>query len=254
MRLELQKRLANSGRVEGSLLEGLTLALSDTTAGKYGLAQVDDYMHLCRSAFLHRGPLRFQLEARVSATDLPGTWGFGFWNDPFSFGFGGGGMPRLLPVFPNAAWFFYGSQMNSLSLRDDQPAKGFHAKTFRSPNLPSILSVLAIPGLPMLLWPAAIRLIRKMLRGLVSEDGISLPIPVDNWHIFTLEWTTEQVIFSVDRDVALTTHLSPRSCLGLVIWMDNQFFRFGPDGRISFGVERVYTDQWLQVRNIAISS
>jgi hypothetical protein len=253
MRPDLQTRLANGGNVQGSLDDQMMLSIPPIAAGKYGLAQVDDYLHLRRSKFPHQAPLKFTLEARVSASDLPGTWGFGFWNDPFSLGFGGGGMARVLPVIPNAAWFFYGSEKNYLSLRDDQPTDGFHAKSIRSTRLPSILSVLAIPGLSFLLWPAAMRLIRKLMRPVIHEEGIGLSIAVDHWHTYALEWTGEQVIFSVDLNEVLTTHISPCGRLGLVIWIDNQFFRFSPDGRISFGVEGVYVDQWLQVRHITIN-
>ena len=57
----------------------------------YRLAQLDDYAGLPRRAFHTRRPAVLSLRARLSAAGLPGTWGFGFWNDPFSAGFGAGG-------------------------------------------------------------------------------------------------------------------------------------------------------------------
>jgi hypothetical protein len=252
MLIDLQQRLANGGRINSTADGGYLLSLPPVFAGKYGLAQVDDYMDLPRRKFPHLSPLRFQIEACVSNADLPGTWGFGFWNDPFSFGFGGGGMVRILPTVPNAAWFFYGSHENHLSLRDDQLGSGFQAKTFQAPRLPSILSLLVIPGIPFMIWPATDRLLRKLARTLVKEDAADLTVAVDAWHAYSLTWMANRVIFSVDNNIVLSTEVSPQGQLGLVIWIDNQYFRFGPDGRVGFGFLEAVRGGWLQVRNLAI--
>lgn len=251
---DLHTRLAHGGRVKGSQEEGFQFSMPAVPAGQYALAQVDDYLHLPRRKFPHQPPFRLGLEARVSSLGLPGTWGFGLWNDPFSFGIGGGGMARVLPVLPNAAWFFYGSSENCLTLRDDQPGSGFHAKTYRSGRLPWLLSILAVPTLPLLLWPAAARLIRKLARYAVKEASIPLNVPVDTWHTYSLLWMEDRSVFCVDNEKVLETALSPRGRLGLVIWIDNQYFRFDPEGKIGFGFQEVAEDQWLQVRNISLSS
>ncbi len=248
----LKQRLANGGWVEVSAGEGLRLVLPEMPAGRYGLAQVDNYSNLPRRKFPHQPPLKMTLEARVSAPDLPGTWGFGFWNDPFSVGFGGGGMARALPVLPNAAWFFYGSRENHLSLRDDQPGWGFHAKTFCSPRLPSALSILAVPGAPLLLWPAAARIMRKWVRVLVAEGGCPLSVATDEWHSYELEWMQDRAVFSVDHREALSTPHAPQGRLGLVIWIDNQYFRFDSTGEIKFGTQAVCDSGWLAVRRLRV--
>src|SRR5437879_6259384 len=67
-------------------------------AGRYRLAQLDDYAGLRRAGFPWQPPLRLALRARVSAAGLPGTWGFGLWNDPFGIGVGLGGGARRLPA------------------------------------------------------------------------------------------------------------------------------------------------------------
>ncbi len=41
----------------------------------YRLAQVDDFSQVGRKNFLHRPPWEMSLRARVSAENLPGTWG-----------------------------------------------------------------------------------------------------------------------------------------------------------------------------------
>ncbi|MEI8132302.1 MAG: hypothetical protein WCG34_07705, partial [Leptolinea sp.] len=78
--------------------------------GSYRVVQWDDYTHLHRNRFLHRPPLTLTLQAKVAANSLPGTWGFGFWNDPFALGIGVKGSGIRLPALPEAVWFFYGSQ------------------------------------------------------------------------------------------------------------------------------------------------
>jgi hypothetical protein len=252
MPIKLQKRGANGGTVSSSTQDEYTLALPPLPGRKYGLAQVDDYLHLARSQFPHQPPLRLTLEARVSAPHLPGTWGFGYWNDPFSFGFGGGGMARALPVVPNAAWFFYGSPDNHLTLRDDLPGAGFQAKTFQAPQLSSLLSILAIPALPFMVWPAVARIFRKLARRIVKEDATYISASVEDWHTYTLHWMHNRVIFTVDTFIVLETEVAPHGPLGLVIWIDNQYFRFVPDGKIGFGFLEVPQGGSLHVRNLMI--
>ena len=254
MKIKLERRQVSGGRVTNLDDDGYRLSLPVLPVGKYGLAQVDDYMHLPRWRFPHQPPLRFRFEARVSAPEIPGTWGFGLWNDPFSFGFGGGGMARVLPVLPNAAWFFYGSQPNHLTLDNDQPGAGFHAKVFRSPKHPSFLSLLGVPALPVLFWPSMARLIRKMMSHLVKESAALISRSVESWHVYELLWKRDQVVFSIDQAVVLETDISPQGRLGLVIWVDNQYFRFDGDGNVGFGFLGVHTEQWLDVRGISVTS
>lgn len=251
---DLEKREVNGGSVKDTPENTISLRIPGMASDTYGLAQLDDYMHLPRREFLHQTPFQLMVEARISAKRFPGTWGFGLWNDPFSLGFGASGMARLIPKAPNAAWFFYGSEENHLSLRDDLPGSGFHAKTFRSPLIPSILSLVAVPGLPLLLWPAAARLVRKLSRQLVKEDAKSLDINVEEWHSYQLNWEEDLVTFSVDGNEVFLTDQSPRGRLGLVIWIDNQYFRFDREGRIEFGFLSTDSGQELFVRNMKISS
>lgn len=253
MRIKLEKRQVNGGRVTPLDKAGYRMSLPELPAGQYGLSQVDDYAHLPRWRFPHQPPLRLRLEARVSANVLPGTWGFGLWNDPFSFGFGGGGMARLLPVLPNAAWFFYGSQHNHLTLDDDQPGAGFHAKVFRSPRLPSIFSLFAVPGLPFLFWPMTARLLRRCAARLTEETTTLLPEFAETWQPYELLWKRNQVVFSINHEVVLETNISPQGRLGLVIWIDNQYFRFDPEGKLGFGFLSVSTEQWLEIRGLIVS-
>jgi hypothetical protein len=136
----LKERLAAGGSVNQTESSSWRLEIPAGPGGRYRLAQLDDYHDLPRRALLWRPPLRLSLKARASSEDIPGTWGFGLWNDPFGFAFLKGGGVRL-PVAPNAAWFFFASPPNYLSLRDDLPAQGGLAATFRSRRWPDGLSL-----------------------------------------------------------------------------------------------------------------
>ncbi|MEA3325880.1 MAG: hypothetical protein U9R53_00995 [Chloroflexota bacterium] len=250
----LQARELNGGKVIAGENQDWQLEIPKLPEGRYALGQIDDYVYLPRYKFPHQAPVSLQLDARVSGEDYPGTWGFGFWNDPFNFGFGAGGMPRVLPVLPNAAWFFYGSDKNYLSLREDQPAAGFHVKVFSSPLIPSFLSILAIPILPLFFWPAAVRFIRRTTKLFVKEEACSLSVRVTEWHTYRLVWHADRVKFEIDQKVVFTNRLSPKGRLGLVIWIDNQYFRFGPDGKFGFGFTETPTTQAMTFRNIKLSS
>jgi len=252
MTAKLQPRQVNSGFVTGSEEDGYCLQLDKLNEANYSLAQIDDYMDLPRRKFQHKPPMKFQIEARLSDQTTPGTWGFGLWNDPFGMGFGGGGMSRILPVLPNAAWFFFGSDENALTLRDDKPGEGFHVKTFRSPLLPSFVSLIGLPLAPLFLWPTTARILRGFGRSLVKEDGMTLKVDVEIWHSYCLSWDDTHADFCVDNDQIFSTEVVPRGRLGVVIWIDNQYFRFTRSGKLGFGFLPIQEEQWMQVRNISL--
>ena len=114
------------------MTELIKLAISAGEVGKYRIAQHDDYSGLSRKDFIHYPPLSLTLQAKVSEKSLPGTWGFGFWNDPFSLGIGVKGSGVRLPALPQAVWFFYGSPKNDLSFHATEAANGWMASVFTS--------------------------------------------------------------------------------------------------------------------------
>ena len=208
---------------------GWTLSIPGGPAGRYRLAQLDDYTRLARRRFVWQPPVSLRLRARASAADLPGTWGFGLWNDPFGLSLGLGGTAARLPALPQAAWFFHASPPNQLTFHDDQPADGFLAATFRSLTLPPLLLAAGLPGL---LLP---RLARRAAAGLVAQGSVRLDLDVTAWHAYRLDWNTGQVVFMIDGEKVLETAVAPRAALGLVLWIDNQYAAFPPDGRLAFG-------------------
>ena len=134
-RYSLQPRCTPGGLIQvGDRI--CRLEISAGPAGSYRLAQLDDTQGLMRRAFLHQAPLQLELRARASHSQLPGTWGFGLWNDPFGLSLPGTAGGLRLPALPNAAWFFHASEQNSLTLEDDQPGFGWLTAVFQSsPNV-----------------------------------------------------------------------------------------------------------------------
>ena len=230
------------------------LSIPSGPGGRFRLAQLDDYLPHPRSAFRWRPPLRLQLRARASHTGLPGTWGFGFWNDPFSVSMGLGGTARRLPALPNAAWFFHASPPNYLALRDTHPANGFLAATFSSLRVPAPLLALGVPVLPLLAWPLAARYLRRLACKFVREDAARLETDPDAWHAYVLEWRAHGVRFSLDGALCLETATAPRFPLGLVLWIDSQYAAFPPTGRLRLGTLPVPECAWLDVADIEVAT
>jgi hypothetical protein len=273
---KLNRRFTPSARVEetSSDTAHYRLTIPAGKADEYRLAQIDDYTQIrSRRLFPHRVGLTLSLFARTSSPSLPGTWGFGLWNDPFGLSIGFGGKPFRLPALPNAVWFFGASKQSHLSF-SDKPANGFLAQSFRSPRFHPLL----IPaGLAL---PFSSRWTRRLLGRVIAEDGAALDVPstkeraayatmrgryvstrheeavsVDptQWHKYRLEWSLNRVSFEVDEARVFESSVSPNPPLGLVIWIDNQYAAFTPKGKIGFGVLANSEPAWLEIKGLEAS-
>ncbi|MBI5932648.1 MAG: hypothetical protein HY867_02985 [Chloroflexi bacterium] len=251
-------------------------------ASAYRFAQLDDYSRLPRSRFPSQPPLTLSLCARTSSASVTGTWGFGLWNDPFGLSLGFGGNPFRLPALPNAIWFFHasGDDVVRTPLRgrcgipqdsagfhpaprgenwlsfSDKPGNGFLAQAFRSPKIPSpLLASLGLLSLPIVLPALATRRMRKWLRWLagrfIRDDSVRVSVDQTQWHAYRLEWSLTRSAFWVDEALVFESPLGPRPPLGVVIWIDNQFARFAPEGEIGFGVLEGEAE-WLEVDEVVL--
>lgn len=254
MKTRLDEHTFHGGIVSGYQTGDCRLILPRGDDQHYCLAQLDDYMPYSRPGFPHSAPSRIEVEAKVSGEDMSGTWGFGLWNDPFSVGLLAGGASRILPVLPNAAWFFYASPENHLSLYDGLPGSGFLARTYRSPLLPGILDLFTLFLLPFVVSKKGRRFLRRRARHFVEEDGKHLDVDVCEWHTYSLDWQKNEVAFLVDGMEVFRTPVSPRGHLGFVLWIDNQYFRFDATGRMAFGFLGIPDEQSLHLRRFEISS
>ena len=226
--------------------DAFRLSIPKGSANEYRLAQLDDYAKTPRKQFPLRYPVSLSLVARASSAAVPGTWGFGFWNDPFGMSLGFGGTGWRLPALPNAAWFFHASRENHLSFKDDKPAQGFLAQTFRSPAFHPLL----IPaGLAL---PFSGKATRRWLGRVVEEDGVQLDVDVTQWHSYRLDWRANRVVFEVNQVQVFESAVNPKPPLGTVIWIDNQYAAFTPEGKIGFGVLENPEPAWLEIKDIEI--
>lgn len=264
--MQLKSRYTPGAHVEEISRESAHyhLSIPSGAANSYRLAQLDDYAKLARNKFPLRPPLTLTLSARASSASIPGTWGFGLWNDPFGLSLGFGGEAWRLPSLPNAVWFFGASKENYLSFRDDKPAQGFLAQTFRAPKFhPSLITA----GLAL---PFSRIKTRRVLSQVIEEDGVNLwsvgtgsstvqpqavgvqsrSVDPTQWHRYRLDWSLKRVSFEVDNVQVFESNVSPNSPLGSVIWIDNQFAAFTPEGKIGFGVLANLEPAWLEVKEI----
>jgi hypothetical protein len=250
------------------------LSIPAGPADKYRLAQIDDYTKTRRSRFPAHPPTNLSLSARASSDLIPGTWGFGLWNDPFGLSLGFGGNPFRLPTLPNAVWFFGASEESYLSFRPERSsassttqskgastaprknsgsaqrevvANGFLAQTFRSPKFHPLLMLAGIA------LPFSRRWARRLMGKVIGEDGIRLRVDVTQWHRYKLDWREDQVSFEVDDARVFESPVSPQAPLGLVIWIDNQYAAFTPEGRIGFGVLKNPEPAWLEITDIDVT-
>ena len=269
--MNLKPHTSRHGNIE-TTPTGWRLVISKGANTEYRLAQLDDTLHLPRRKFPERPPLILSLRARASSETIPGTWGFGLWNDPFGMSLGFGGRPFDLPALPNAIWFFHASPQNYLSFREDKPAQGFLAQAFRSPRFHPLLLEAGLT------FPFSKRRARKTLSQIVDEDSAVVSADVTQWHNYRLEWSKggsapfgsayleeHQVRFAtrrpapysrlwVDGTLVLDTPVSPHPPLGLVIWVDNQYAAFTPQGKMKWGLEENQTEAWLEVASLELKT
>jgi hypothetical protein len=94
----LQKKIAGNAAVDIED-ESARLLLRPAGAGALALAQLDDHHPYdpARPTFRHRPPVKAALVARAWPDSPAGSFGFGFWNDPFS-----------AADAPGCIWFYAG--------------------------------------------------------------------------------------------------------------------------------------------------
>jgi hypothetical protein len=245
--MKLKPRFSRNGKIT-STSHGWQLAIFEGPSSRYRLSQLDDYLDLSRSAYRWHPPVTFSLRARISSPLAPGTWGFGLWNDPFGFSFFPGESFFRPPVLPNSIWFFYASSKNYLSFRNEKPAQGFLAQVFQSPRFhPTLL-------LAGLVFPFSRKSTRRILSRVIDEDSANLNLDVTKWHVYRLEWGRSQSTFWVDESLVFQSRVSPRAPLGIVIWIDNQYAAFRPDGKLKWGLEKNPQREWLEIEQVEINN
>ena len=88
---------------------------------------------------------------------------------------------------------------------------------------------------------------------MIGEAGVRLSLDVTQWHKYELDWREDRVSFEVDDAQVLESSVSPNPPLGLVIWIDNQYAAFTPEGKIGFGVLENPEPAWLEIKEIDVT-
>ena len=216
----------------------------------YSNAQIDDYQQLPRKKFPHHPPLTLTVRARFShpASELHGTAGFGFWNDPFMMT---GIRP---PTLPRAVWFFFASPPSNMPLAADVPGFGWKAATINAlrpqfaallPLAPVAVPLMNIPALRWRLWKYGQRTAN------ICEREISAPMT--EWHTYAIRWQKNGIRFMIDGQPFLNCHCVIPGPLGFVMWLDNQFMVAVPWGRFRWGVLDTPA-QWMEIQQLKIKN
>jgi len=66
------------------------------------------------------------------------------------------------------------------------------------------------------------------------------------------DWRETRASFEVDNVRVFESHVSPHPPLGLVVWIDNQYAAFTPEGKIGFGVLQNPEPAWLEIRELEL--
>lgn len=251
IQLQLEKRASQSAEVQ-DIENGWRLSLEPSNKRSYRLAQLDDYGQFPRRAFPHTPGLRLSLKARASHNNLPGTWGFGLWNDPFGFSLGFGASATRLPALPNAAWFFFASRENFLTFQEGLPSNGAMASVYRSPHIPAPFLAFNLPLLPLLAWSPGSRWLRHRASQFIQQDSIAIEGDPTTWHQYSITWERDSVSFTMDDKDLLRTQISPLPPLGLVLWIDNQYAAWPPNGRIRYGTLPTPANSWVEIKDLRL--
>lgn len=91
-----------------------------------------------------------------------------------------------------------------------------------------------------------------MISRLVQEDAKRIDSDPRVWRRYTLEWDLHRTAFWVDERLVLVSPVSPRPPLGLVVWIDNQYAAFDPNGKLRWGVEASPEGGWLEIDELKI--
>ena len=221
----------------------------------YADAQLDDTTGLSRGKFLWSPPLRFSIRARVQPAQPLGTFGFGFWNDPFTLSLGMGGAARKIPAAPQCAWFFHLSEPGDLPLATGVTGSGWKAATLTSSRMPAWFFLpAAAAGAVLSAMPPFRRIIFSAARRFYHAEEAMLQADPADWHEYVIEWRASQVAFQVDGQPVLLSRHSPAGPLGMVIWIDNQYAVASAEKGFRFGVLPLGVGQSLEIADLRIEA
>src|SRR5689334_903697 len=192
----------------------LRMTLESARQGEYSDAQIDDYGSIARSHFPWRPPLRMSVIGRsslpaatvgnryVSEGTLRGTAGFGFWNYPFS-------VKGDILMLPEAIWFFYASPPSNMALVPGIPGWGWKAQVVHTMSLRSLVATVPLAAtIATGLLSGKTRPAARWMQKVSGAYEALLPVEMNEWHSYTLEWRLSEALFWVDNALVLRSPYS----------------------------------------------
>jgi hypothetical protein len=220
------------------------LVVDGAREGELSDAEIDDHRTAPRWNLHWTPPLTLTVRARFShpASELCGTAGFGFWNDPFDW-VGNVESP------PNAIWFFYASPHSDMAFVRGVTGSGWKAALLNGGRMDRMTMavgnlIFRLPGMSRLIFSVAERRVRAAEKVLEVE--------MTDWHEYRLEWKPLEAVFSVDNRQVLRASDPPTVPLGFVAWVDNNATNMGPGKDFGFKRIPVARRQWMEVAYIKI--
>jgi hypothetical protein len=95
------------------------------------------------------------------------------------------------------------------------------------------------------------RFLRRLAALIIQQGTVRVDLDVTQWHEYSIQWLQEACVFCVDGHILLKTSCSPHAPLGLVIWIDNQFAAWTPEGKLGYGTLE-NPAAWLEIENLNI--
>lgn len=222
---------------------GLRLILRNSPAGYLCSAQLDDYICHAREDYPWEPPVTLRLRARTNlpSGELPGTTGFGFWNNMAPL------WNNHMEVFPNWIWFYYASPETRISPTASPPS-GWKASVVQGgPGGESAMAVndslLRIPLIGKYLGKVSMPAVETML------DGWDF----STWHDFEIIWNREVIHFRIDDEEVLEAHLRMTARLAFYAWIDNNYTGIRDNGDVVPGYLAIREEQALMIDHLEIT-
>ena len=127
------------------------------------------------------------------------------------------------------------------------------AAVYQSSQIPAPLLAFNLPFLPLLAWPRGSRWLRRRAAQFIRQDSMTIEGEPTLWRRYALSWEKDWAAFFVNDQEVLRTRTRPFPPLGLVIWIDNQYAAWPPDGRIRYGTLPTLEDTWVEIKHLELS-
>ena len=155
-------------------------------------------------------------------------------------------------MLPEAIWFFYASPPSNMALVPGIPGWGWKAQVVHSMQISSLAATVPLAAtIAFGLLTGKTRPAARWMQKVSGACEALLPVEMDEWHNYTLEWQHNEALFWVDDRLILRSPQSPSRPLGFVAWLDNQYAIATPRGVLRFGTISS-GPQWLELESIKI--